>query len=68
QIWLRSTACIAGAMGAAVTAIGVATYLMASGHDTAAWAVYAVTAVITVVMPVAPWYFLRELRGVLESS
>ena len=68
QIWLRSTACIAGAMGAAVTAIGVATYLMASGHDTAAWAVYAVAAVITVVMPAAPWYFLRELRGVLESS
>ena len=68
QIWLRSTATIVGAMGAAVTCIAVATYLMASGHDTSAWAGYAVAGIITVVMPVAPWYFLRELRAVLGSA
>ncbi|MBJ7341294.1 DUF2561 family protein [Mycolicibacterium sp.] len=68
QIWLRATAVAAGAIGAATTAVGVATYLMASGHDTASWAVYAVAGLITVAMPVGTWYFLRELRGVLESS
>jgi hypothetical protein len=65
QIWLRSTATIAGAIGAAVTGIGVATYLMASGHDTAAWIVYGVVGIITVAMPAAPWFFLRQLRDVL---
>lgn len=68
QIWLRFTATIAAAMGAAATAIGVATYLMASGHDTAAWIVYAVAGLITVAMPVAPLTFLRQLHGVLESA
>jgi hypothetical protein len=68
QIWLRCTASIAGAMGAATTGIGVATYLMASDHDAAAWSVYVVVGIITVAMTAAPWYFLRELHGVLESS
>ncbi|MDT5150004.1 MAG: hypothetical protein QOI01_1737 [Mycobacterium sp.] len=68
QIWLRCTASIAGAMGAAATGIGVATYLMASGHDTAAWIVYGVAAVIAVAMPVAAWFYLRQLHGVLDAS
>jgi hypothetical protein len=68
QIWLRCTAAIAGAMGAAMTGIGVATYLMASGHDTAAWIVYGVAAIITVAMSAAPWYFLRLLHEVLDAS
>jgi hypothetical protein len=68
QIWLRCTATIAGAMGAAATGIGVATYLMASGHDTAAWALYVVAGLLVVAMPAAPWFFLRQLHGVLESS
>jgi hypothetical protein len=67
QIWLRCTASIAGAMGAAATGIGVATYLMASGHETAAWIVYGVPAVITVAMPVASWFYLRQLHGVLDT-
>ena len=68
RIWVRCTSTIAAAMGAAATGIGVATYLMASDHDTAAWAVYAVAGIITVAMPLAPWFFLRQLRDVLESS
>ena len=68
QIWLRCTATIAAVMGAAATGIGVATYLMASGHDTAAWAVYVVVGVFVVAMPAAPWHFLRQLHGVLEAS
>ena len=55
-------------MGAAATGIGVATYLMASGEDTASWIVYGVAAVITVAMPVASWFYLRQLHGVLEPS
>jgi hypothetical protein len=68
QIWLRCTATIAAAMGAAATGIGVATYLMASDHDAASWSVYVVVGIITVAMTAAPWYFLRELQRVLESS
>ena len=68
QIWLRCTATIAGAIGAAATGIGVATYLMASGHDSATWAAYGVAGLLVVAMPAAPWYFLRQLHGVLESS
>ena len=68
QIWLRCTASIAAAMGAAATGIGVATYLMASGHETASWIVYAVAGVITLGMVAAPLTFLRQLHGVLESA
>ena len=55
-------------MGAAATGIGVATYLMASGDDTAAWIVYGVAGVIIVALPVAPWFYLRRLHAVLEAS
>ena len=68
QIWLRCTASVASAMGAAATGIGVATYLMASGHDTASWSVYVVAALFTAAIPVAVVYFLRQLRGVLDAS
>jgi uncharacterized protein DUF2561 len=68
QIWLRCTATIAAAMGAAATAIGVATYLMASEHEMASWIVYAVAGVVTVAMIAVPFAFLRQLHGVLESA
>ncbi|TPG32585.1 DUF2561 family protein [Mycolicibacterium hodleri] len=66
QIWLRASAITAGAIGAATTCVGVATYLMATGHDTASWVVYGVAGLITVAMPAATWHFLRKLRDVLE--
>ena len=68
QIWLRCTASLAASMGAAATGIGVATYLMATDHDTASWSVYAVAALFTVGMIAVPWVFLRQLHGVLESA
>jgi hypothetical protein len=68
QIWMRCSASIVGAMGAAATGIGLATYLMASDHDTASWSAYAVAAVITAAMPVAVWLYLRQLRDVLDAS
>ncbi|BBZ29166.1 hypothetical protein MMAD_34610 [Mycolicibacterium madagascariense] len=68
QVWLRFTATVAVAMGLAMTGVGVATYLMASHDDAAAWSVYGVVAVITVAMVAAPWYFLRQLHVVLDAS
>lgn len=68
HLWLRFTVVIAGAIGAVVTVIGVGTYLMASGYAAAAWTAFGLAALLTVAMPVAPWYFLRQLRSVLDSS
>ena len=65
RVWLRCSVVIAGAMGAATTLVCIATYLMATGHDTAAWAPYAVAGLVTVAMPAAPVFFLRQLRTVL---
>jgi hypothetical protein len=65
QVWLRCWVVIAGAIGAATTLICVGTYLMATEHDTAAWAPYGVAALVTVAMPAAPVFFLRQLRTVL---
>ncbi len=68
QVWLRCTVIIAGAMGAALTGIGAATYLLASGQDTAAWVLLGLAGVVTALTPVVPVYFLRQLRGVLDDS
>jgi hypothetical protein len=65
QIWLRSSLVIAAAIGAATTLIGVGTYLMATESDTAGWVAYGLAAIVTVGMPAAPWFFLRQLRDVL---
>jgi hypothetical protein len=65
RIWLRSSAATAAAIGAATTLICVGTYLMATEHDTVAWVAYGVAGLVTVAMPVIPWFFLRELRAVL---
>lgn len=65
RIWLRSSAATASAIGAATTLVGVGTYLMATGHDSAAWASYGVAGLVTVAMPAVPWFFLRQLRDVL---
>ncbi|KAA0083636.1 DUF2561 family protein [Mycolicibacterium sp. P9-64] len=65
QIWLRSSLVTAGAIGAATTLIGIGTYLMATESDTAGWVAYALAAIVTVAMPVGPWFFLRQLREVL---
>ncbi len=65
QVWLRCSVVVAGAMGAATTLIFIGTYLMATEHDTAAWASYVVAGLVTVAMPAAPVFFLRQLRTVL---
>lgn len=67
QLWLRCAVLIVLAMGVAMVAIAVATYLMAIGHDGAAWGLYGLAGAITLGMPAIPWLYLRQLRGVLVS-
>ena len=66
QLWLRCAVVIAIAMGVAMVAIGIATYLMAVNHNAAAWACYVLAGLVTLGMPAIPWFYLRELRGLLE--
>jgi len=66
QLWLRCAVVIAIAMGVAMVAIGIATYLMAVNHNGLAWACYALAGLVTLGMPAIPWFYLRERRGVLE--
>src|SRR4051812_30541850 len=68
QLWLRFAVVLAIAMGVATVAIGIATYLMAVDHNAVAWAFYVLAGLVTRGMPAIPWFYLRELRAVLESS
>ncbi len=65
QLWLRCAVIIAIAMGVAMVAIGVATYLMAVDHSAAAWVFYVLAGIVTVGMPAIPWLYLRQLRALL---
>lgn len=65
RVYLRCALSIACAVGAGVIAVGAATYLVAGGSGGAAVAFYIIAGIITVAMPVLPWFYLRELRGVL---
>lgn len=68
RLWLQCALVLGIAMGAALVAIGAATYLMAVGNDTAAWVLYGVAAAVTLAMPVAPWWYLRRLRALLAPA
>ena len=68
QLWLRCAVIIAIAMGVATVAIGVATYLMAVDSNAAAWVLYVLAGLVAVGMPAIPWFYLRQLRALLEPS
>ncbi|KKW62185.1 hypothetical protein AAV95_23735 [Mycolicibacterium elephantis] len=68
QLWLRYALVMACAIGVAMVAIGVATYLMAVDSNVAAWVFYVLAGLVTAAMPVAPWYFLRELHTVTDAE
>ncbi len=51
-----------------LVAIGVATYLMAVDSNAAAWVLYVLAGLVTVAMPAIPWFYLRQLRALLEPS
>ena len=67
RLWLRCAVVIAGAIGIAMVAIGVATYLMAVDSNAAAWVFYVLAGLVTLAMPAAPWFYLRELRALLDE-
>lgn len=65
QVYTRCGLSIGCAVGVGTLAVGVATYLSANDSGSAALACFIVAGVVTVAMPVLPWFYLRELRGVL---
>jgi hypothetical protein len=68
RMWLRCGVGVLTGMGAAMIAVGTATYLMAVATDTGAWIAYGVAAVITVGMTAIPVLYLRQLRAALGNS
>ena len=68
QLWLRCAVVIVIAMGVAMLAIGVATYLMAVDDNVAAWVFYVLAGIVTVGMPAIPLIYLRQLRAMLDNS
>lgn len=68
RIWLRGSVLLVGAMGLALVAVAAATYLMAIGHQGAAWAAYVIAGIVTVVMPLFVWNYDRRLRRMLAES
>lgn len=68
QVWLRCAVLIACAIGIAMVVIGVATYLLAVESDTAAWVFFVLSGLVTLAMPAIPWFYLRELRTLLDGE
>ena len=68
RLWLRGTTSLLTAMGLALTAVAVATYLLAVSSDTAAWAALGVAGVITVAMPAVLVMFQRKLGEAAEDA
>ena len=68
QVYVQYTTAIGCAVGAGVLAVGIATYLMATGSDTGAWAAYIVGGLITAGMVALPWFYLRELHAVTGTA
>lgn len=67
RVWLRGTVELVTAMGVALVAVATATYLMAIGHQAAAWTAYVIAGIVTVAMPVIPWRHVRQLRHMLAD-
>lgn len=65
EVFVRFGLSMACAIGAGILAVGLATYLSANDSGSAAVAFFIIVGIVTVAMPVLPWFYLRELRGVL---
>ncbi|MGH3968602.1 MAG: DUF2561 family protein [Mycobacterium sp.] len=68
RIWLRGSLFLFGAMGLALVAVATATYLMAIGYQGAAWTVYVIAGLVTVIMPLILWLHIRRLGRTLAES
>ena len=64
QVWLRYTLAVACALGVATAAIGIATYLMATGSDIASWCLYGLAGAVTLGVVALPVVALRQLDAV----
>ncbi|MBU9765573.1 DUF2561 family protein [Mycobacterium sp. TNTM28] len=60
-IWLRFTLAVTCAIGIGTAAIGLATYLMATGSDVAAWCLYGLAGLVTAGIIALPIVALRQL-------
>lgn len=67
RLWLRCAVVMGSAMGVALLAIGIATYMMAADHDAFAWAAYVVAGLVTLAMPAVPWIYLRQLHELVDT-
>ncbi len=63
RVWLRFTLSMATAMGAATLAVVTAAYFMGVKHDGSAWAALTFAGIVTVLMPLIPWWQLRLMRS-----
>jgi FtsH-binding integral membrane protein len=61
RAFLRGTTSLFGAMGLALTAVAVGTYLLADASDEAAYVALGLAGVLTVAMPVILVFFGRQL-------
>lgn len=68
RIWLRGTTSLLTAMGLALTAVAVATYLLADGKDTGAWVALGVAGVLTIAMPAVLVFHQRMLTEAVEEA
>jgi hypothetical protein len=68
RLWLRGTTALLSAMGVALIAVSIGTYLLAGGSDTAAWVGFGFAGVITVAMPAVLAFFQRQLGEAVEEA
>jgi hypothetical protein len=68
RLWLRGTAALLSAIGVALIAVSIGTYLLADGNDTAAWVGFGLAGVITVAMPAVLAFFQRQLGETVEEA
>lgn len=68
RLFLRGTVSLLSAMGLALTAVAVATYLLAVDNDTAAWVALGLAGVVTIAMPAVLVLHQRMLAEVVEES
>lgn len=68
RLWLRGTTALLSAMGLALIAVSIGTYLLADGNDTAAWVGFGLAGVITVAMPALLAFFQNQLGEAVEEA
>jgi Protein of unknown function (DUF2561) len=67
RVWLRGTVALMTTMGVAQLAVAAATYLMAIGHEAFSWTVYGIAGLVTLIMPLVPWQYVRQLHRMLAA-